>query len=153
MSLKVPPSSLTAADVQVMITAALNAQSDQVRSDAEINALVDAKLNEPYTVATLSGTWTHFTPERPVKYKKLGSTVFLTGTAAGGANATDVLTLPVGFRPAQHELFLVPANRSANVYARITIFTDGRVLVARVGGDTSGNYVWLALAGISFEVA
>lgn len=71
------------------------------------------------------------------------NTVRLKGPVSGGADATTICTLPVGYRPAYKRQFLVPINTSAPAYgnARITVETTG--VVSILASSVTPYIVWL----------
>lgn len=150
------PANTGLSEAQVLQLIADNPSPDAVRSDAEIDALIDAKLSAPFIAPDYENGWADFSAAAwmPGGYRKLGNKVEIQGMVKGGANNTVLFTLPVGFRPKKATYAaIMPGSRSANTYVRVQILADGRVRAARVGGDTTGDFVWLSLAGIQFEAA
>ena len=85
-------------------------------------------------------------------YSRFGRLVVLQGlvTKAGGAPAaTDVIaTLPVGFRPAGRQMFVVVTGNTEQD-GRVDVLADGTVVWMR-GSATETDYT--SLSGIAFVV-
>jgi hypothetical protein len=80
-----------------------------------------------------------------VSYYRDRGRVYLDGMMKNGTVATSAFTLPVGFRPAAQELFIVIAN---NIIGRVDVSTAG--LVTPSAGTSN---VYVSLCGISFVAA
>lgn len=68
----------------------------------------------------------------------------LKGVITGGTSATDIFTLPVGYRPAENSIF--PVMIFGNALGRCTVYSDGRVYATLA--SASGFFT---LDGISFR--
>lgn len=73
----------------------------------------------------------------PVKYRKVGKTIKLKGktdnnTPAGVISSQNVFTLPIGYRPAETQLFTVAVEDGSNPVVVIEITSAG---VVKVRGD------------------
>lgn len=111
------------------------------------------KLETPHVVGAAGepgflNSWANFgaTWQGARFWKDPMGLVHLEGLVAGGATATVIFTLPVGYRPSAGVLF--GSDMSATVHARIDVESDGDV-VARFG--TGGTNVYVSLSGISFR--
>jgi len=103
---------------------------------------------DAYTAPTLLNSWANFgSGYNTAGYAKdPGGVVRLRGLISGGtATAGTVLfTLPVGYRPAARELFVVLSN---NAIGRVDIETNGNVTIQ------IGSNVYLQLDGLTFRAA
>ena len=94
-----------------------------------------------WVTPALTSPWT--CPTSTVKYKRdaLGF-VALAGAAEGGSSGSSFFTLPVGYRPAAQQSYLVNASGSAGV---VTVATSGAV------SFTSGTGTYVYLSDVRFS--
>lgn len=108
--------------------------------------------NESIITPTFINGWTHFSTisepwQRGGYWKDKNGIVHLVGLIKGGttANGTILFTLPVGYRPAKQEVFIVT---TINGTARIDVYPNGQVIGAR-----DLNATWTSLSGMSLKAA
>lgn len=89
----------------------------------------------------------------PPRYRKRPEgMVEMQGMLNPGADAADIFTLPLEYRPTQKLYFLCPAHDSH--YFVMTVGTDGKVQSAGAGPGISSPFadvVWVSLANISYS--
>jgi hypothetical protein len=112
----------------------------QVRSIATGSLDGDAVWQVP----TLAGSWTNYgSGYNPAGYRKDASGfVHLRGLVTGGSAVSTIFTLPVGYRPAYRNLFMV---QSVSAVGRVDVATNGVV-----EDQISAGSGWVSLDGITF---
>lgn len=108
--------------------------------------LPPTQINEQWNAPTLINSWVNFgAPFNPVGYwKDPNGVVHLRGMVKSGTINTTAFTLPLGYRPANSELFAVPSN---SAFGRITVDAGGGV-TPDIGSNASIN-----IDGITFRAA
>lgn len=108
--------------------------------------------NESILTPTFVNGWTHFSTtsepwQRGGYWKDKNEVVHLVGLIKSGTttNGTVLFTLPVGYRPAKQEVFIVTTITGT---ARIDVYPNGQVIGAR-----DLHATWTSLAGITFKAA
>ena len=127
-------------------------QSDIATTVPESSHEVGAANEPPFF-----GTWVNFDPtktlQESVGFYKFAGRVWLKGSAAGGASASSIFQLPVGWRPRRQVFFPIDGTSSAGGYGtssmRATVLTNGIVQIWFSGG---GNATRASLDGISFSL-
>jgi hypothetical protein len=104
--------------------------------------------NEARIGASLKSGWSNYgSSYSPASYwKDRNGVVHLTGLIRGGTNTsgTTLLTLPVGYRPANSELF-VQHSDTTDRDVRVDVVASGDVNIQETAGG------WVSLAGMSFK--
>jgi hypothetical protein len=110
-----------------------------------------AQANPSFTNVTYNGAWTDFgSTFEEVSYAKVGTVVYLRGTAKHGTPATTglIFTLPEDYRPTKDRLYMFIANAG---FARCTISSAGAVTI--LSYISSGTGASISFDGFSFDTA
>ncbi len=112
-------------------------------------------VQESLQFASLLNAWTNYgAPFNNASYWKdsLG-VVHLNGVLQGGASATTIFLLPLGYRPINREALTTHCNSSTlgNHIGRVDVFADGSVFCQV--GVTSGTTIAFFLDGLTFRAA
>lgn len=111
-----------------------NLATNDVISEAWVDAVVDTITPTAWTAVTFQGAWVNFgAPYQVAQYRKIGDVVQMRGVIKSGALNTAAMTLPVGFRPPATQQF---ATVSGGQPGYITVDVNGVVNPA-VGLSTS----------------
>jgi hypothetical protein len=98
-----------------------------------------------WAAATLLNSWVDFgAPHQPARYRKISGIVFVQGFVKNGTGtaATNILTLPVGFRPAATITFPQTVGPGPSWSgARVDVDSSGNVQV----GQTLASSAYLSL--------
>lgn len=109
------------------------------------------EMDDNWIAPTFSGTWANYdvTPGwSHAGYRKDASGfVHLRGLVKDGTANSTIFTLPVGYRPAQQEMFIVPASGGP---ARLRVNVAGTVYTDAATGFVSAN-AYVSLSGIKFK--
>lgn len=130
-----------------------NGSSDDVVLDPGSGFVtVDGQIrNESLITMSLANGWQHFSSvsepwQRAEYWKDKNGVVHLAGLIKNGTTTNGTILnepLPVGYRPAKQEVFLVATITGV---ARIDVYPNGQIIGAR-----DLNATWTSLSGISFK--
>ena len=124
-------SELSSIDLGIKAVFVLETRRTYVRqTDTGSTWVFAGGASAPDTVITVNGGWTAQTNRKPRAYKTPYGTVRLIGWFANGGdftiNGTQIpVNIPVGFRPLQSQVFIIPATAGRSFVA--TVLTNGDV--------------------------
>jgi hypothetical protein len=109
---------------------------------------------EAWQDLTLSNSWAAYDAGgwADPQYRKVGNRIELRGLMKNGTTTSGTIagSLPAGYRPSGHEMFLQP---HASGYLRMDVEADGDIIVRTLSGGGSISSSFVSLAGISFSTA
>jgi hypothetical protein len=101
--------------------------------DRELEAhLRSTTSTTAWITPTLVNSWLNYGfGFRTARYRKIGDITYIEGLVKLGATGTTIFTLPEGFRPPENMLWA--GITDPNVFARLDVMSDGRVIVYFTG--------------------
>lgn len=114
--------------------------------DASGGLLFDTQGPHPWTPVSFTGWISGFNPNTPCSYRRIGTIVYLRGTAY--TNSTNysypMFTLPIGYRPPRNSYYAVPVDNG--VIGVLTILPSGGVFA-------TGGKGFVSLDTVLFDVS
>jgi hypothetical protein len=129
----------------------MDSVSDAITADrTRLTTLETATADTGWITLTISaGGWTVL---QPVRYRKIGSVVYIDGELVGGTVGNTVIaTLPAGFRPSKRITFLLLDWGTGTTDGRLQIADTGTLQIYGGNGGTASP--GLTLGSVQFVVA